>query len=70
MSTPSMAMTMTMDIGIEISQNNLHSLIALFFSTAFRSILKYFNHLRRKMERIPTIFSFCAQTVDLPDRSR
>jgi hypothetical protein len=40
-----MAMTITMDIGIEISQNNLHWLMALFFSTTFRSILIYSYHL-------------------------
>jgi hypothetical protein len=36
-----------MDIGIEMSQNNLHLLMALFFSIAFRSMLIYFYHLQR-----------------------
>jgi hypothetical protein len=45
MSAPIMAMTMTMHIGIEMSQNNLHWLMALFFSTTLRSILIYSNHL-------------------------
>ena len=44
MSTPSMAMTMTTDIGIEISQNNLHPLMALFSSAAFKPNLTCFDH--------------------------
>ena len=47
MSAPIVAMKMTMDIGIEMSQNNLHLLMALFFSIAFRSMLIYFYHLQR-----------------------
>jgi hypothetical protein len=31
-------------MGIEISQNNLHLLMALCASNAFRSRLIYFNH--------------------------
>ena len=45
MSAPIVAMKMTMDIGIEMSQNNLHLLMALFASIVLRSRLIYFNHL-------------------------
>ena len=45
MSAPIIATIMKMDIGIEMSQNNLHSLMALFFSTALRSILMDFHQL-------------------------
>ena len=45
MSAPIVAMKMTMDIGIEMSQNNLHLLMALFVSIVLRSRLIYFNHL-------------------------
>ena len=40
-STPIMAMTMIMHIGIEISQNKFHLLMALFFNIVFRSLLIY-----------------------------
>ena len=40
-----MAATMVMDMGIEMSQNNLHLLMALFVSIVLRSRLIYFNHL-------------------------
>jgi len=41
MSCPIIVMAMMMDIGIEMSQNNLHSLMALFFRTTLRSIFIY-----------------------------
>ena len=44
MSVPIMVTTIVMDMGIEISQNNLHLLMALCASNAFRSRLMYFNH--------------------------
>ena len=43
MSERIIAATIVMDMGIEISQNNLHLLMALFFSNAFRSRLIYCN---------------------------
>ena len=66
MSVPIISMTMTRDIGIEMSQNNLHSLMALFFSITFRSILIFFHHLQWIVGRIPAIFSFPAHTVESP----
>ena len=44
MSVPIMVTTIVMNMGIEISQNNLHLLMALCASNAFRSRLIYFNH--------------------------
>ena len=38
-STPIMAITMIVHIGIEISQNKFHLLMALFFNIVFRSVL-------------------------------
>jgi hypothetical protein len=70
MSAPIMAVTMTMHIGIETSQNNRHPLMALFCSIAFRSILIIFNRLHRDTGRIPVIFSFRKRTVTPADRSR
>ena len=43
-STPLIARTMTSDMGIEMSQNSRHPLMALFFRTACRSILILSNH--------------------------
>ena len=47
-STVDISTTMTMDIGTATSQNSLHWLMALFCSTAFRSMLMYFGYLYRK----------------------
>ena len=44
MSVPIMVTTIVMNMGIEIRQNNLHLLMALCASNAFRSRLIYFNH--------------------------
>ena len=70
MSVPIMAITMTMHIGMETSQNNLQPLMALFFSTTCRSIVIYFDQLQRNIGRIPVIFSFRTHTVAPADRSR
>ncbi len=40
-STPIIAMTMIVDIGIEIRQNKLHLLMALFFNIVLRLVLIY-----------------------------
>jgi hypothetical protein len=46
-SAPVIATAMTMDIGTEMSQNNLQPLMALFFSTTGKSILMVFNRLQK-----------------------
>ena len=43
-SVPIMVTIIVMNMGIAISQNNLHLLMALCASNAFRSRLIYFNH--------------------------
>ena len=53
MSVPIMVTTIVMNMGIEISQNNLHLLMALCASKSFRSRLIYFNHWFAK--RTPTL---------------
>ena len=40
-STPIIAMTIIVDIGIEISQNKFHLLMALFFNIVLRLVLIY-----------------------------
>lgn len=70
MSVPIMAMTMTMHIGIETSQNNLHPLMAFFLGTTFRSLLTRFDHLHRNTRPVLAIFSLRALTNDPPDRLR
>ena len=53
MSVPIMVTTIAMNMGIEISQNNLHLLMVLCASNVFRSRLMYFNHWFAK--RTPTL---------------
>ena len=53
MSVPIMVTTIAINMGIEISQNNLHLLMALCASNAFRARLMYFNHWFAK--RTPTL---------------
>jgi|TARA_B110000263_G_scaffold47390_1_gene39377 hypothetical protein len=47
-STPIMAMTISVDIGIEIRQNKLHLLMILFFNIVLRSVLIYVYCLKIK----------------------
>ena len=47
-STPIMAMTISVDIGIEIRQNKLHLLMILFFNIVLRSVLIYVYYLKIK----------------------
>jgi hypothetical protein len=69
-SAPIAAIAMTTDIAIEISQNSLQPLMALFFNASVRS--KFINsiHFPIRIGRILTIFPFSSQMVVLPDRSR
>ena len=46
-SVPIMAMTMAIDIGLEMSKNSFHPLMALFFNTSLNSILPGYRHLSR-----------------------
>lgn len=68
MSVPIMAITMATDIGIETSQNSLHSLMALCCSTALKSILICFDNLQGNTGYTPIIFSFHARLVAHADR--
>jgi len=65
-STPLIARTMTSDMGIEISQNSLHPLMALFFRTACRSILIFSNHLHGKTSLFRLLSHFTPTRASRP----
>ncbi len=68
-STLVIARTMKSDMGIEMSQNSFHPLMALFFSTACKSILMFSNHLGENELVLATV-SFRPDACVAPDRSR